>query len=139
MASAMGWTTNGRIILCGCAAGSTAKAAATKGCTPGGAAHDASCFRQGQAAGGVKDVLCSNSRGSAALGSSGSGDPADAAAAAEAQALWQQLAMCVVVKVVRRALEAPPQEAFQQLARFTPHDIFPTCRPCRHCRLCRLD
>lgn len=137
MRPSLGRTLNGRRTFSGCAAGSTAKAAATIGCTPGSAAHDVPFFRKDQAASGVQGVLCSNSRGSAALGGSGSGDPAEAAASAEAQALWQQLAMCVVVKVVRRALEAPPQEAFQQLIRFTPHDLFLAWRPCSYCRLCR--
>jgi len=46
------------------------------------------------------------------------GEP-EANSPAEVQVLWQQLAMCVVVKLVRRAMEAPPLEASEQLFRFT--------------------
>lgn len=34
--------------------------------------------------------------------------------------LYQQLAMCLVVKLARRAIQAPPEEAFRQLAGFVP-------------------
>lgn len=36
------------------------------------------------------------------------------------QPLYQQLAACLIVKLARRALEAPPREAYVQLASFAP-------------------
>ncbi len=74
-------------------------------------------------AGGAATAIVSG--GAAAAAATAPATPPEAGAAAGAgdgaanqlQGLYQQLAACLVVKLARRAVEAPPREAFTELGR----------------------